>query len=573
MFIGDLFEDGSSRRIVVTYPGRFQPFHLGHAEVFRSLQSKFGADNVFIVTSNKVDGEKSPFNFSDKVRFMHAAGIPDHSIIEASQVYKLPDQFDGQKENLIFVVAVGEPDKQRLNPGTITKKTGGPSYFQNLPEDLDQAEMSDRHGYVVVASERQKTVSIGGKQYDVSHGTEVRKLWNHIRNSPEQRQAFMKQLYGRSDPDLANILDKIPQSMAEEGGVGVVKAGDKRYSNALTVDVKPNTLGKEMKAYGLVGRKSPSTQQQKVGKDVGKGVYDGVAEGRENFNGIDISMEIQKDDEYVDDEDYDNQVLYVTASSKGKELGHVLFAFDGEYLMPQDLEVEERYRGQGIAQIMYDYVKSKGYKIRRSGQQTDAGAGFWDKHKPGKNIWEQGVAEDSDNNRVSFKVQKGKNKFATTLSIGGNPVGVYQYDANTGRSIAEVYPEFKGKGLGKLLVLHAIYTAAKLGLDFQEDESRTSEYDNVLDSLSSSGYIVDDDGYWYVTGEGEQFLKQSLKQGVAENFADGRNPGRKGLAKRSGVNTKASVSSLRKTARHSTGEKARMAHWLANMKAGRAKKK
>jgi hypothetical protein len=60
---------------------------------------------------------------------------------------------------------------------------------------------------------------------------------------------------------------------------------------------------------------------------------------------------------------------------------------------------------------------------------------------------------------------------------------------------------------------------------------------------------------------------------IAENFADGKNPGRKGLAKRSGVNTKASVSSLRKTAKHSTGEKARMAHWLANMKSGRAKKK
>ena len=58
-----------------------------------------------------------------------------------------------------------------------------------------------------------------------------------------------------------------------------------------------------------------------------------------------------------------------------------------------------------------------------------------------------------------------------------------------------------------------------------------------------------------------------------ENFADGKKPGRKGLAKRSGVNTKASVSSLRKTAKNSTGEKARMAHWLANMKAGKAKKK
>lgn len=114
----------------------------------------------------------------------------------------------------------------------------------------------------------------------------------------------------------------------------------------------------------------------------------GVAEDSEHYNGIELSMEIEKDDEYVDDDDYDNQTLYVRATSGGRELGHVLFAFDGEYLMPQDLEVEEKYRGQGIAQIMYDYVKSKGYKIRRSGQQTDAGAGFWGKHRPEQNVWE-----------------------------------------------------------------------------------------------------------------------------------------------------------------------------------------
>ena len=58
---------------------------------------------------------------------------------------------------------------------------------------------------------------------------------------------------------------------------------------------------------------------------------------------------------------------------------------------------------------------------------------------------------------------------------------------------------------------------------------------------------------------------------LTENFADGKKPGRKGLAKRSGVNCKASVSSLRKTAKNSSGEKARMAHWCANMKAGRNK--
>ena len=62
------------------------------------------------------------------------------------------------------------------------------------------------------------------------------------------------------------------------------------------------------------------------------------------------------------------------------------------------------------------------------------------------------------------------------------------------------------------------------------------------------------------------------KQSVTENFADGRNPQDKGDAKRHGINTKASVSSLRKTAKQG-GRKGQLAHWLANMKAGRAKKK
>jgi hypothetical protein len=59
---------------------------------------------------------------------------------------------------------------------------------------------------------------------------------------------------------------------------------------------------------------------------------------------------------------------------------------------------------------------------------------------------------------------------------------------------------------------------------------------------------------------------------VDENFADGRNPQDKGDSKRYGINTKASVSSLRKTAK-SGGRKGQLAHWLANMKSGRARAK
>ena len=58
--------------------------------------------------------------------------------------------------------------------------------------------------------------------------------------------------------------------------------------------------------------------------------------------------------------------------------------------------------------------------------------------------------------------------------------------------------------------------------------------------------------------------------GMNENFADGRHPKDKGDSKRLGVPTKASVSTLRKVAKQG-GRKGQLAHWMANMKAGRAK--
>ena len=59
---------------------------------------------------------------------------------------------------------------------------------------------------------------------------------------------------------------------------------------------------------------------------------------------------------------------------------------------------------------------------------------------------------------------------------------------------------------------------------------------------------------------------------VKENFQDGKNPENKGDSKRHGVPTKSSVSNLRKVAKQG-GRKGQLAHWMANMKAGKAKKK
>lgn len=63
-------------------------------------------------------------------------------------------------------------------------------------------------------------------------------------------------------------------------------------------------------------------------------------------------------------------------------------------------------------------------------------------------------------------------------------------------------------------------------------------------------------------------VKQWLDS-LKENYKDGKKPGRKGLAKRMGVDCSKSVTALRKIAKNSSGERQRMAHWCANMKAGK----
>jgi cytidyltransferase-like protein len=256
MHIADLFETyvaEAGPELVVLYPGRFQPFHLGHGEVFRSLQSKFGRDNVYIATSNKVEPPKSPFNFSDKTVLMTAAGIPGDRILEVTSPYKLPEsQFN--PANTIFVVAVGAPDRDRLRPDSV-KKDGNPGYFKTF-ESLNKCETADKHGYVIVADERQKVITINSQPVDVSHGTPAREVWNAVRDDPKLRSEYLLQMYGRDDPELGRILDKIPQTVNEEaGGVGVVankkQAQDPRYSHSLTVDVRPGEIGRQLKKMHL----------------------------------------------------------------------------------------------------------------------------------------------------------------------------------------------------------------------------------------------------------------------------------------------------------------------------------
>ena len=211
-----------------------------------------------------------------------------------------------------------------------------------------------------------------------------------------------------------------------------------------------------------------------------------------DFEGIDLSLEIQKDDEYVDDDDADNQTVYVTASRGGKELGHVLFtmSYDGQGLIlnPQDLEVDPRFQGQGIAAVMYDYVKSRGYRIRRSGQQTDAGAAFWQKHRPGQNVWEdtEEYLYHATYGPLLKSIQaKGLGNTTQSQWTDSEPGVVYlARDPEVARSYAETADAVPEEWLDQIVVLQISQKdldADRLGTDqnVQDNTGDTLEYHSL----------------------------------------------------------------------------------------------
>jgi GNAT superfamily N-acetyltransferase len=231
----------------------------------------------------------------------------------------------------------------------------------------------------------------------------------------------------------------------------------------------------------------------------------------------------------------------VKATAGGKSLGHAEFFFDDEgRLDPQTVWVDERYHGQGIARDMYDHLKDLGYTIVRSWDQTDAGRGFWNKHRgEDARVWEDELSEIS------------RDRLERYLSRATRQVDTRQ--------------ERMAQARQRLNTSYEIYHAeepTKIVDRFEADTPAGAQryYQDYIERYQSD---VDYD------------LRLRRATGIDENFADGKVKGksRPGRVKRAGASCNGSVTDLRRKAKNSSGEKAKMYHWCANMKSGRKKNK
>ena len=204
------------KKIFVIYPGRFHPFHKGHKGVYDYLSTKYGGNDVYITTTDKVELPKSPFTFDEKVKMMTLTGVPLKKIVKVAQNYNLQNlvgkiPIDINRDSIIF--AVSEKDMAE-DPrfSKFTKKDGSPAYLQPLPKRLDKLQPAITHGYIDTVPTTDFTV-LGMPARSAS---QLRAQYAGL--NPQQRKEFIKDLFGKYDESVYNIMNNklaSPQGLSE----------------------------------------------------------------------------------------------------------------------------------------------------------------------------------------------------------------------------------------------------------------------------------------------------------------------------------------------------------------------
>lgn len=221
------------KRVIVIYPGRFQPMGRHHYATYKALADQFGAENTFIATSNKI-GPKSPLDFEEKKKIMVAHGVPADKIVMTRNPYQaleITKDFDPDSTAVVF--AVGGKDMREsprfANLDGFTKK-GTPAYYKTYKPGEELVGLG-KHGYITVAPH----VEIDVPGFGEMSGTTLRQALKGA--TPEDFETIM----GFYNQEIYDILQGKLEEMSAMGGGAV--AG---YSMPLGMRA-PGVVGSEKK--------------------------------------------------------------------------------------------------------------------------------------------------------------------------------------------------------------------------------------------------------------------------------------------------------------------------------------
>jgi cytidyltransferase-like protein len=198
-------------RVVAIYPGRFHPFHKGHASSFKQLAQKFGLDNTYLAISSKQEQPKSPFSAQDRAKMANSLGIPSKNIIAVQNPYAAQeyiDQLNLDPEHTAIVFGVSKKDmegdpKLGIAPDPrfsfSAKKDGSPSYLQ--PFNPKKVDPLSQHGYVMSTDVAE--FPIAGK--NMRDASAIRKAYAGA--DEKTKMKILTDLYGDAAEKMKQVFD------------------------------------------------------------------------------------------------------------------------------------------------------------------------------------------------------------------------------------------------------------------------------------------------------------------------------------------------------------------------------
>jgi cytidyltransferase-like protein len=195
--------------LIVIFPGRFQPFHVGHKKLYDMAKKQFPGADFFIATADEVakkdDLSRYPFNFAEKKEIIKATGIPENEIALVRQPYKPIEILSSYDQNIAKVIyIVGKKDMEtdpRFKFG-MTKK-GTPTYFQPFTDLQSMQPFKEQGGHGYIYAPATLEFDLGGKQ--ITSATELRNMYKGA--NEVQRKEYIKQILGNFNPKIYELFN------------------------------------------------------------------------------------------------------------------------------------------------------------------------------------------------------------------------------------------------------------------------------------------------------------------------------------------------------------------------------
>ena len=423
-------------RKIVIMPGGFHPFHAGHAALYKSAVKAFNDADVYVAATN--DTKTRPFPFAIKEKLAKLAGVADKHFIQVKSPFQpreITDHYNPEEDVLIFVRS--EKDRNESPKPGGTKKDGTPAYFQ--PWTGKNVQPFGKQAYIAYLP----TVEFGP---GITSATEIRNAWPTLND--KRKTAMVMSLYPatQKNPKLAaNVVRMLDMGMGNElaegslnefvppssdrGGGGddrsrrirklleiaiqVAKeknvdelgmihamnmiAGDEFFNTAVE-GILPDITDKE---YMFVLQSAYKTVKQGMAEGVNPEVTsDKYTEPSQNVRMGNFVFNARTFTGGLADPNAKGlQIRAYDPKNLKSSIGSADFIVKKDkkgntWLESDDTEVNDKYRGKGVATMMYAFAKSLGNDIKPGDYKSYAGAKMWNKWgKDAKHLGEQNITE------------------------------------------------------------------------------------------------------------------------------------------------------------------------------------